>query len=50
MITILFLFPIKGAWSIPVDVLVGPSDGVSYRPEQGSKVRYLINRKFFYEL
>ncbi|XP_065670459.1 focal adhesion kinase 1 isoform X3 [Hydra vulgaris] len=25
-------------WSIAVDVVVGPNDGISYRPEQGSKI------------
>ena len=28
----------KSVWSIAVDVVVGPNDGISYRPEQGSKV------------
>lgn len=32
-----------GAWSIPVDVLVGPNDGISYRPEQGSKINHMAN-------
>ncbi|XP_066930662.1 focal adhesion kinase 1-like isoform X2 [Clytia hemisphaerica] len=32
-----------GAWSIPVEVLVGPSDGISYRPEQASKITHMAN-------
>lgn len=40
----------KGAWSIPVEVLVGPSDGISYRPEQASKVSEVMykRRAMFY--
>ena len=33
----------QGVWSIPVDVVVGPNDGISYKSGEGSKVIFLFN-------
>ncbi|XP_057314339.1 focal adhesion kinase 1-like isoform X2 [Hydractinia symbiolongicarpus] len=32
-------------WSIAVDVVIGPNDGISYRPEQGSKITNMAHFK-----
>jgi hypothetical protein len=34
----------QSGWTITVDIVIGPRDGISYKAEQGSVVRKILKR------